>query len=212
MDQRRRYNMKQNIILIDIDRCIGCNGCIVACKTQNNVPLGKPRNELYTMGPTGKYPNLEMYFITVMCQQCANPSCAEVCPTGACYRNDEDGVVYIDRDKCIGCRKCVKACPYEAILFNKELRVADKCDFCANSREDGENPACVKNCAGSAMFFGDKNDPNSEVAKKIREAGSDNIYTLQNNGTNPSVCYILRNEQWIETLPHDYVKQIRRVK
>ena len=134
--------MRQYCIVVEADRCIGCKGgCQVACKTENEVALGTSRSTLYTMGPTGSYPDLNMYFLPVMCQQCENPSCVEVCPTGACYKNDEDGVIYIDRDICIGCQSCKRACPFHANNFNKELRVMDKCNVCAQRREAGEIPA-----------------------------------------------------------------------
>lgn len=194
--------MKQNVIVIDLDRCIGCRGgCQVACKTQNGIALGPSRSKLYTMGPTGAYPDLEMYFIPVMCQQCEQPECAKVCPTGACYKNDEDGVIYIDRDVCIGCQSCMRACPYEANIFNKELRVSDKCDICHNQRRCGEKPVCVKNCAGAAIHYGDINDPDSEVYKLLAEAGEEHVYTLKDFGNKPSGRYILRNAKWVSDMP-----------
>ena len=119
--------MKQYAMVVEVDRCIGCKGgCQVACKTENEVALGRSRSTLYHMGPTGVYPDLQMYFLPVMCQQCEAPSCVDVCPTGACYKDEEDGVVRIDQDICIGCQSCKKACPFRANNFNKELRVTDK--------------------------------------------------------------------------------------
>lgn len=197
--------MKQNIILVDLDRCIGCRGgCQVACKTQHDIALGPSRSKLYTMGPTGTFPDLQMYFIAVMCQQCEHPTCVDVCPTGACYKDESDGVIKIDRASCIGCQSCMRACPYEAIIFNQEMRVADKCDICSELREVGEEPVCVRNCSGRALMFGDINDPDSEVSKAIREAGPENVYALKDFGNEPAGRFILRHAHWLDVLPQEY--------
>ena len=102
--------MKQLTFVVDLDRCIGCKGCQVACKLENTVALGEGRNKVCTIGPNGIYPDLQMYFLPVMCQQCENPSCVQVCPTGACYK-DEDGVIQVDQSLCMGCGSCKRACP-----------------------------------------------------------------------------------------------------
>ena len=142
---------KQYSMVVELDRCIACHGCQVACKFENNIALGTSRCHTYYMGPTGQFPHLSMYYMTVQCQQCENPSCTQVCPTGACYKSDEDGVIRIDRDTCIGCKSCMRACPFHANNFNKELRVMDKCTLCDSLREKGETPACVWNCPGGAL-------------------------------------------------------------
>ena len=187
--------MKQYAMVVEADRCIGCKGgCQVACKTENEVALGRSRSTLYHMGPTGVYPDLQMYFLPVMCQQCEDPSCVDVCPTGACYKDEDDGVIYIDQDLCIGCQSCKKACPFHANNFNKELRVMDKCTGCVQLRDEGKEPACVRNCAGRALHFGDINDPESEVSKLLA-ANEGHVYTLKDdNGNHPSGRFILKNQ------------------
>lgn len=195
--------MSKLTFVIDVDRCIGCKGCQVGCKMENNIALGTSRNSVKQIGPTGTYPNLQMYFLPVMCQHCENPACVAVCPTGACYQNASDGVVLIDQAKCIGCQSCKKACPYSVNVLNKELRVMDKCNLCAASRENGEKPACAHNCTGSALMVGDIEDPESIVSKKLAEAGEENIYHLRDFGNKPSVCYILRYADWIDVLPQE---------
>ena len=192
--------------VIDCDRCIGCKGCQVACKLQNTVALGQGRNKVCTIGPNGVFPDLEMYFMTTMCQQCAEPRCVEVCPTGACYKDPEDGVIKIDRSMCIGCGSCKRACPYDCINANKELRVADKCDLCAALRAKGEDPACVRNCSGSALHYGDINDPESEVSKLLAVTAAEHIHALREDGNAPTVKYILRHAQWKDILPQDCVE------
>ncbi len=188
--------MKQYAIVVDVDRCIGCRGgCQIACKTENNVGLGRSRSTLYTV-TGGKYPDVFMYFVPVMCQQCENPACVNVCPTGACYKDDEDGVIKIDTDTCIGCQSCKNACPFQANSFNAEMRVMDKCTVCMQRREVGDVPACVSLCAGGALHFGDINDPESEVSKLIA-ANEGHVYTLNDEkGCKPSGRFILRNEKW----------------
>ena len=198
--------MKQMTFVVDADRCIGCKGCQVACKLENTVALGEGRNKVCTIGPNGVYPNLEMYFMTVMCQQCENPTCVQVCPTGDCYKREEDGVIVIDRDRCIGCGSCARACPYERIHMNRELRVADKCDLCAQARAVGDTPACVRNCAGGALHYGDLNDPDSEVSKLLAATDPSHIHTLRDEGNGPTVRYILRHDTWMDVLPQDCVE------
>jgi len=195
--------MKKNVFVVELDRCIGCKGCQVACKLENNLGLGTVRNAVKTVGPTGAYPDIQMYFLPSMCQQCEKPSCAAVCPTGACYIDPEDGVVLIDEEQCIGCKSCAEACPYKVNTFNQELLVMDKCNLCISSRKQGDIPACVKNCSGSALHVGDTNDADSEVSKLLMEAGEENIHTLRDFGNKPSVRYILKNDTWMDLLPQE---------
>ncbi len=189
---------KQLALVIDLDRCLGCKGgCIVACKTAHDISLGPSRCRVLDVGPTGTWPDLEMYFLPVMCQQCEDPPCVKVCPTGACHKNEEDGVVAIDKDRCVGCGSCRSACPYGAMNFNQEMYRMDKCDICSEARAKGEEPACVHNCAGGAIRFGDVGDPDSEVSRLLREAG-EKAYSLPDHGNRPSGRFILRNAAWQE--------------
>ena len=194
--------MKQGFV-IDLDRCIGCKGCQVACKQENGVALGANRTLVRTVGPMGSYPDVQMYFLPTPCQQCADPPCVQVCPTGACWQNREEGVVLIDREQCIGCRSCGEACPYQANTFNQELRVMDKCDTCIAARAQGELPACVRNCAGGALRFGDLDDPESEVSRLLASVPAEKVQSLRDFGNGPSIRYILRRDKWVDALPQE---------
>ena len=203
--------MSKITFVVDVDRCIGCHGCQVACKMENAVGLGSDRTLVKDIGPTGVYPDIQLYFLPVMCQHCENPACVDVCPTGACHPDTSDGVVKIDRDVCIGCKSCAAACPYGVNTFHQELRVMDKCSICAQRRDIGEQPACVKNCSGRALHVGDIEDPDSEVSKLLRETDPQYIHTLRDFGNKPSVRYILRHARWIDVMPQD-VKSAKRRK
>lgn len=144
----------------------------------------------------------------ILCMHCENAPCIEVCPTGASYRR-ADGIVVIDYDKCVGCKSCIENCPYGARHFNEDpegyfgneltinekigyeqhkLGVVEKCNFCIGRLEQGKEPACVQTCVGKARYFGDLDDPKSEVSKRIKSKHG--VQLQKEFGTNPSVYYI----------------------
>ena len=102
----------KNTLVIDLDRCSGCDSCVAACKMENQMNLGVVRNHVSAIGPTGTFPDIEMYWLPMQCQQCENPGCIEVCPTGASYRDGETGIVLVNAEDCIGCESCLTGCPY----------------------------------------------------------------------------------------------------
>ena len=198
-------------IVINLDRSIGCHTCDNAFKMQYNVPMGMLWNRVITEGSdvidgaVGTYPDLTRTYIPLACQHCENPACQRVCPTGATYKDDQ-GRVLVDYDKCIGCRMCMAACPYNARVFNwsEPLRdpdfnygdkdvpvrpkgVAEKCTMCKERTDRGDEPMCVVCCPTRARTFGDLDDPDSEVSRLIREK---NAYVLlEEQGTRPQVHY-----------------------
>lgn len=200
---------------IDTKRCVGCNACTTACKIANNVPEGIFWTRALTDGgdaadtPKGTFPNLEMRYVTVSCQHCENPACAKVCPVGATYKDPETGIVRQDYDKCIGCRMCIAACPYTGVRsFNwqepaypmdfavgdvdapvHQKHVVEKCTFCYQRQARGEVPACMDLCPARARFWGDFDDPDSEVSKLIRER--EYMQLLPEKGTKPSTYYLV---------------------
>lgn len=204
--------MSRRCLVVDLDRCSGCDSCTVACKFENNIGLGNFWNRVIAVGPTGEYPDVEMYWMPMHCQQCENAPCIEVCPTGASYRDTDNGVVLIDREKCIGCQYCLYACPYDVRHLNVDEGVMEKCTLCNHltAQSDGdENPAdsrdpahavppCVHNCSCGARYFGDLDDPNSAASKAIEAAGgfgSERVHTLTDPGDVKPVCaYILSPE------------------
>lgn len=201
-------------IAIDLERCVGCHTCANACKMQNNVPTGMLWNRVTTEGcdvidgAVGTYPNLTRTFLPVACQHCENPACQRVCPTGATYK-DEMGRVEIDYDKCIGCRMCMSACPYNGVRsFNWEepvfhmdyamgskdapehqQHVVEKCTFCYHRTSQGIEPACMHLCVGRARFWGDLDDPTSEVSRLLAERSHKRL--LEDRGTEPSTYYLV---------------------
>lgn len=192
--------MKRTFV-IDVDRCIGCRSCEIACKMENGVALGSYRCRVLTIGPTGEYPNTELHFLPLMCQQCENPYCLRVCPTGATYKRQEDGAVLIDQSICIGCGSCKNACPYGVLALNKELRVMDKCDQCQHLQEIGEQPACMKNCAGKAIYFRDLDEEEEKTSDPAVEEEDPKMHVLMDEGNRPTVRFVIRKNKWIDKLP-----------
>lgn len=184
----------KNCLVIDLDRCTGCHSCEAACKHENGIGLGVYWNKVMTMGPYGTFPDIEGYWLPVHCQQCEGSPCVEVCPTGASYRDSETNVVLIDKSKCLGCQYCMMACPYGVRSFNKKEKVVEKCTLCTHLTSAGELPACVKDCSCGARFYGDMDDPESDVSKVIAAAGEENVHALPNAGNDPVTRYILHEK------------------
>lgn len=184
----------KNCLVIDLDRCSGCDTCVAACKHENNIDLGVKFSRVTAVGPTGTFPDIEMYWLPMQCQQCANPGCIEVCPTGASYRDEETGVVLINAEDCIGCGSCLTGCPYGVRSLNPNTNVVEKCTLCSHKVHDelGWEPACVHNCCCGARYFGDLDDPESSVSKAVAAAGEENCHKIYDPGSlEPSTIYIL---------------------
>lgn len=199
---------------IDLKRCVGCHTCSVACKMANNLPNEIWWNRILTVGgeamdtTAGTFPNNTLEYLPVNCQHCENPACVKACPVGATYKRKEDGIVIQDYDKCIGCRYCMVACPYSGVRqfnwkkpeYHVDFAVGDanvtqhqyntvsKCTFCVHRVAEGKKPACMELCIGRARYFGDINDPESDVSKAIK--GRSYFHLLEEKGTEPSVFYL----------------------
>ena len=183
----------------------------MACKMQNNVPDGMLWNRVLTEGSDvidgaqGTDPHLSRTDLPIACQHCENPACQKVCPTGATYKDDA-GRVEIDYDKCIGCRMCMAACPYNARVFNwnepvrsaggsygdkdvplRPRGVMEKCTLCSERTDRGEEPMCVVCCPARARVFGDLDDPESAPSQLSRQKNVRIL--LEEKGTRPQVFY-----------------------
>ncbi len=151
--------------VIDHESCIGCHACSTACKSENEVPLSVNRTYVKYVD-VGVFPQARRAFQVTRCNQCAEPPCAEACPTAAMYQR-EDGIVDFDKSICIGCKACIAACPYDAIFINPEDHSAEKCNFCAHRLDVGLEPACVVVCPTEAIMVGDLNDPTARVTEMV---------------------------------------------
>lgn len=176
-------------MLIDTTRCAtDCNACVKACNAENGLSGGTlPTDSQWIRKveirhrETGRTTSAP-----VMCQHCANPPCVDVCPTGASFKR-ADGIVLVDRHICIGCRYCVMACPYKARSFVHEPLTTQKpevprgkgtvegCTMCVHRVDRGEQPACAESCPEQAILFGDLNDPESAISRRIREIATTRI-------------------------------------
>ena len=201
--------MTRYAIVTDLDRCVGCLACSVACKMVNGVPVGSFWNKVLRIGPNPKaegatFPNVDLYFLPVGCQHCENPECVAVCPTGASHKL-ADGTVQIDKSKCIGCQFCAMACPYNVRYLNEEERVVEKCTLCEQRTAQGELPQCVSGCVGLARWFGDvegedlrdfRGGLGKTFGEVAEEFSDEQVHRLPDVGNKPSFVYILRDMKW----------------
>ncbi|MCD8316745.1 MAG: 4Fe-4S dicluster domain-containing protein [Eggerthellaceae bacterium] len=185
--------MTRNVMVMDLRRCIGCQSCTVACRTWNELPLDIIYNPVTTNGVEGEFPNVHINWLPLMCMHCQNPPCVPCCPTGA-SQQDEDGTVWVDYAKCMGCKVCVNACPYGmrdvSHMVPRLEGYVRKCTFCRERRseEPGSLPYCVQTCHQKARIFGDIEDPDSEVSKLLNSVSSFRL--LEEFGTDPQVYFI----------------------
>jgi len=182
-------------MIIDLDKCVGCHACAVACRAEWEIPVQFARNWLRRLGPSNTPHGLAATYYPGLCNHCEQPACVEVCPadpvnmtfkdagTGktktmevaATWKDPFNGTVQIDKKRCLGCGACADACPYGARYVNPDLAdddsegKADKCTYCMPRVAAGLQPACVQTCLAEARIFGDLDDPNSEVSKYVKK-------------------------------------------
>ncbi len=197
-------------MVIDLKRCIGCNACTLACKQENGTPVGVHYARVVTR-EVGTYPQTKRTFLPLLCNHCENAPCAKACPTGATYIR-KDGIVMVDREKCIGCRACAVSCPYmnrhfieqgflehgygdgalspfETMKFGAfEEGTMSKCTLCAHRVDAGLEPACVVTCPTEARIFGDWDEDNGRLQTLVRERSGWEL--LPECGTKPKVFYL----------------------
>ncbi len=212
----RRYAM-----VIDLRRCDGCEGlgvppqCTQYCNWARLVPEGHQWVEVYE-SPENDLPGAPPRFLPAVCMQCQNAPCTNVCPVGATFHTPE-GVVLVDQERCIGCRLCMAACPYDRRFFNwAEPEQPDwvkhapynpqtqvpalrgtvmKCDFCTDRAAAGGLPSCVEGCPRGAMYFGDLEEDvatnGTEFVKLSRFIEENHASRFKEDlGTEPRVYYV----------------------
>jgi len=181
-----RRGEKRYAMVMDTQLCVGCSACVLACKSENNVPDGFCRDWIVEE-VRGKFPELSMEIRSERCNQCSYPPCVDACPTGASHVN-EGGIVLVSANKCTGCKACVAACPYDARYVHPKGYV-DKCTFCLHRVQDGKEPACTDVCPTRALTFGDLSDPESEVSRLLRTR--DYKVTNPETGCEPNVYFLV---------------------
>lgn len=175
-----RYGMT-----VDEKLCVTCNACVLACKSENEVPHGAAR--CWTVQEErGTFPLLSVDTRSERCNHCENAPCVSACPTGATHFED-GGIVVVTQEKCVGCKACILACPYEVRYVHPEGYV-DKCTFCIHRVKKGLDPACVTVCPTKALTFGDLDDPSSAVHRQLQSRRSS--VSKPEEDTNPKLFFL----------------------
>ncbi len=172
---------------LDLERCIGCHACSVACKVENEIELGVFRTKVYYYDH-GTFPARKRSFLPTLCMHCEDAPCVQACPTDSIKRAD-NGIVGINVNTCSSVGKCIEACPYGAIHIDPVHHVADKCDFCSHRLDVGLQPACVEACPAQVFAFGDLNDPASDIVQFRQRHGTQLQGLKEQKGTRPQVQY-----------------------
>ncbi len=181
---------------IDQRTCIGCHACTVACKTEHDVPVGQFRTWVKYVDK-GEYPSTTREMGVMRCNHCTDAPCVKGCPTQALFIR-EDGIVDFDNERCIGCKMCMQACPYDAIYIDENTHTAAKCNFCAHRIDNGLEPACVQVCPTQSIWMGDIDDPTSGISKFLSITPV-NVRTPE-QGTRPNVYYVGADQTVLDPL------------
>lgn len=172
--------------IIDNRKCIGCHACTVACKAEHEVPIGVNRTWVKYI-EKGSFPDTRRLFSVMRCNHCADAPCVEICPVTALFTR-KDGIVDFDDRRCIGCKACTQACPYDSIYMHPGEHTAAKCNYCSHRTDIGLEPACVNVCPEHAIISGDMDNPETEISKLLsRETVS---VRKPEKGTKPKLFYI----------------------
>jgi len=169
------------VLIIDLNKCVGCRACEMACHQRNNLPEDKSYIRVLPKGEEG-----ESWFLPVQCQHCKEPPCEQVCPTSATYHH-RSGVVLINEKTCVGCKYCAVACPYNARTYDHNTGLVDKCWLCLDWVLGGGLPACVQACVLGARTFGRRDDP--EIAEILASGRAESLHP--EFGTEPGILYYI---------------------
>lgn len=172
--------------IIDNRKCIGCHACTTACKAEHEVPIGVNRTWVKQV-EKGEFPDTRRLFSVMRCNHCTEAPCVEICPVEALFIR-EDGIVDFDKERCIACKSCMQACPYDALYIDPETHTAAKCNYCAHRIDIGLEPACVNVCPEHAIISGDMDNPETEISHLL--ARQPVKVRKQEKGTIPNLFYI----------------------
>ncbi len=218
-------------LVIDLDTCVGCHACVIACKEWNTGGYGNALSDQqpYGANPSGSFLNRIHTFEVVpedgqvidqstearvvhfpkSCLHCEDAPCVTVCPTGASYKRQEDGIVLVDENKCMGCGLCAWSCAYGAREMDLAAGVMKKCTLCVDRiyndslLEIDRIPSCVRTCPAGARHFGDLGDPNSDISKLVEERGGFDLMPEQGNSPTNKYLPPRNRESLAATLPQD---------
>lgn len=180
--------------VIDNRLCIGCHACTVACKSEHDVPIGVNRTHVKYI-EKGEFPKSTREFSVHRCNHCADAPCVEICPTTALY-DRSDGIVDFDNDRCIGCKSCMQACPYDALYIDPDTNTAAKCNYCAHRVDGGYEPACVIVCPVEAIISGDLDNSDSKISKLVKN--EDTMTRKPEKMTDPNLYYVKGSSEMLD--------------
>lgn len=186
------YSPHYTMVIVQ-NHCIGCELCLDACRNTNKVPADGYRTTVFERSVPVSPGEKERVFMPALCNQCNQPHCVRVCPTRATYKDKTTGIVLMNNDKCIGCKTCMAACPYNARYFDEGKRAIDKCNFCFDTtlkESGGKTTACASACPANVRMFGDLTAPETEAYKLIHAPGKTLWVLRPEMGTMPNVFYM----------------------
>jgi Fe-S-cluster-containing dehydrogenase component len=188
---------------VDLKRCIGCFSCETHCKLEHDDPMGPRRMRVMQIGPKRVGRHLKTIYYPMNCFMCGHPACVEACPTGALIKRAKDGIVYVDSEKCIGCKRCMQACPFGAIQWDSRANKVIKCDYCIDRIDRGLQPACATKCTTHCIYVGNPDD----IMTYFREKQALKLATVFMNGRgNDTLC----SPCWAFPEKNFFVPPIRR--
>jgi len=182
--------------IIDNRSCIGCHACTVACKIEHQDPVGINKTWVQYL-EKGVHPDVQRGFHVMRCNHCSNAPCVEICPTTSLHTRP-DGIVDFDSDRCIGCKACMQACPYDAIAIQPDTGTATKCNYCTHRIDVGREPACVVVCPAESIIVGDLSDPSSKISRLL--AKEKTVVRKPEKGTRPKLFYIEGDQEALDPL------------
>ncbi len=160
--------MEQIGFLVDLSKCVGCKACEIACKNRQHLEAPGPRPRRVQVSESGTFPNTKVENLSLSCMHCAEPACVENCPSGALSKSEDEGVVRVDTNVCIGCKTCSQVCPFDVPQYREQEKTMAKCDLCVDRRSMGLEPACVQTCFNHALKVGPLSQLEKEAAGRTR--------------------------------------------